>query len=85
VAYNGPMELAYRKVADTLAHFGAHMSDVVNQRVYVTSIDEPSAALQVRKAAYGGKDLPALSMVEISRLALPQLKFEVVVIARLDT
>jgi 2-iminobutanoate/2-iminopropanoate deaminase len=78
------MELAYRNVADTLAHFGADMSDVVEQRVYVTNIDEASAALHVRKAAYGGKDLPASSMVEVSRLALPQLKFEVAVVARLD-
>lgn len=78
------MELAYRNVAGTLAHFGAAMSDVVEQRVYVTNIDEASAALEVRKAAYGGKDLPASSMVEVSRLALPQLKFEVAVIARLD-
>lgn len=78
------MELAYRNVAGALAHFGAAMSDVVEQRVYVTNIDEASAALEVRKAAYGGKDLPASSMVEVSRLALPQLKFEVAVIARLD-
>jgi len=79
----GQMELAYRNVADTLAHFGARMSDVVEQRVYVTNIDEASSALEVRKAAYGGKDLPASSMVEVSKLALPQLKFEVAVTARL--
>ena len=78
------MELAYRNVAETLAHFGARMSDVVEQRVYVTDIDEASAALEVRKAAYGGKDLPTSTMVEVSRLALPQLKFEVAVVARLN-
>lgn len=78
------MELAYRNVAGTLAHFGASMSDVVEQRVYVTNIDEASAALEVRKAAYGGKNLSASSMVEVSGLALPQLKFEVAVVARLD-
>ncbi len=79
------MELAYRNVAETLAHFNAAMSDVVEQRVYVTNIDEASAALAVRKAAYGGKDLPASTMVEVSQLALPQLKFEVAVVARLTT
>jgi 2-iminobutanoate/2-iminopropanoate deaminase len=78
------MELAYQNVAATLAHFGATMADVVEQRVYVTSIDEAAAALEVRKAAYGGKDLPASTMVEVSRLALPQLKFEVAVIARVQ-
>jgi 2-iminobutanoate/2-iminopropanoate deaminase len=80
----GQMELSYRNVAGTLAQFGVSMSDVVEQRVYVTDIDEASAAAEVRKAAYGGKDLPASSMVEVSRLALPQLKFEVAVVARLD-
>ena len=79
------MELAYRNVAETLAHFNAAMSDVVEQRVYVTNIDEASAALAVRKAAYGGKDLPASTMVEVSKLALPQLKFELAVVARLTT
>ena len=49
------MELAYRNVAETLAHFNATMSDVVEQRVYVTDIDEASAALEVRKTAYGGQ------------------------------
>jgi 2-iminobutanoate/2-iminopropanoate deaminase len=77
------MELAYRNVAETLGHFNAAMSDVVEQRVYVTNIDEASAALEVRKAAYGGKDLPASTMVEVSKLALPQLKCEVAVVARL--
>jgi len=78
------MELAYRNVAETLAHFGARMSDAVEQRVYVTNIDEAAAALEVRKAAYGGKDLPTSTMVEVSRLALPQPKFEVAVVARLN-
>lgn len=78
------MELAYRNVAETLAHFGARMSDVVEQRVYVTNIEEASAALEVRKAAYGVKDLPTSTMVEVSRLAMPQLKFEVAVVARLN-
>lgn len=30
------MELAYRTVAKTLAHFNATMSDLVEQRVYVS-------------------------------------------------
>ena len=71
-------------VAATLAHFGADMSHVVEQRVYVTNIDEASAALEVRKSAYGGKNLPASTMVKVSKLVMPQLKCEVAVVARLD-
>jgi enamine deaminase RidA (YjgF/YER057c/UK114 family) len=40
----GQMELGYRTVAETLAHLDAAMSDVVEQRVYVASLDEASAA-----------------------------------------
>jgi enamine deaminase RidA (YjgF/YER057c/UK114 family) len=78
------MEVAYRNIAETLAHFGAEMSNVVQQRVYVTDIDEASAALEVRKAAFGGKDLPASTMVEVSKLVMPPLKCEVEIVARLD-
>lgn len=49
------MELAYRNVAETLAHFAATMSDVLEQWVYVTSINEAAAVLDVRKAAYVGQ------------------------------
>lgn len=78
------MELAYRTVAETLAHFGATMADVVEQRVYVTNIDEALAAAEVRKAAFGVENLPASTMVEVSKLVIPQLKFEVAVVARLS-
>ena len=40
------MELAYGNVTDTLAYFGARMSDVVEQRAYATNLDEASAALE---------------------------------------
>src|SRR5258708_40115088 len=68
------MELAYRNVAETLAHFNAGMSDVVEQRVYVTSIDEASAALEVRKAAYGGKGIRASTVGQGKRAALTRVR-----------
>jgi 2-iminobutanoate/2-iminopropanoate deaminase len=76
--------LAYRNIAETLAHFGADMSHVVDQKVYVTDIDAAMGALEVRKAAYPQGGLPASAMVEVSRLALPQAKVEISVIARRD-
>jgi enamine deaminase RidA (YjgF/YER057c/UK114 family) len=78
------LDVAYSNVAETLGHFGADMSKVVEQRVYVTDIDEASEALEVRKAAFAGTDLPASTMVEVSKLVMPQLKCEVAVVARLD-
>ena len=78
------MELAYRNVAGMLAHFGASMSDVVEQRVYATSIDQAPPRWRYARPPTGGKNLPASSMVEVSGLALPQLKFEVAVVTRQD-
>jgi len=78
------MALAYRNIADTLAHFGADMSHVVEQKVFVTDIDAAMAAMPVRKAAYAGSQPPASTMVEVSRLGLPQAKVEISVIARKD-
>ena len=78
------MALAYRNIADTLAHFGADMSHVVEQKVFVTDIDAAMAAMPVRKAAYAGSQPPASTMVEVSRLGLPRAKVEISVIARKD-
>ena len=78
------MALAYRNVAETLAHFGATMANVVEQVVYVTDIAAASAALDVRKAAFPPGQLPASTMIEVRGLALPQLKIEIRVTARLD-
>src|SRR4051794_15715230 len=64
--------LAYRNIAETLAHFGLDMSTVVDQKVYVTDIEAAMGAVEVRKAAFPNGNLPASTMVEISRLALPQ-------------
>ncbi len=79
------MALAYRNVAETLAHFGATMNNVVEQVVYVTDMIAASAAsLEARKAAFPPETLPASTMVEVRALALPQLKVEIRVTARLD-
>jgi enamine deaminase RidA (YjgF/YER057c/UK114 family) len=78
------MALAYQNIAETLAHFGADMSHVVEQKVFVTDIDAAIAALPVRKAAFTGGQPPASTMVEVSRLGLPRAKVEISVIARKD-
>ncbi|HET6964179.1 MAG TPA: Rid family hydrolase, partial [Acidimicrobiales bacterium] len=75
--------LAYRNIGETLAHFGSSLADVVDQKVFVTDVDEALAATQARTAAFGGALLPASTMVEVSKLALPQAKVEISVTARL--
>ncbi len=78
------MALAYQNIAETLAHFGADLSHVVEQKVFVTDIDAAMAALPVRKAAFAGGPPPASTMVEVTRLGLPRAKVEISVTARKD-
>lgn len=78
------MAVAYKNVAETLGHFDATMANVVAQTVYVTDMAAATAAADVRKAAFPKGQLPASTMVEVSALALDQLKVEITVIARLD-
>ena len=76
------IDLAYRNIAETLEHFGASLGDVVDQHVFVTDLDAATAATEARKAAFGGKDLPASTMVEVTKLALAEAKVEISVTAR---
>jgi enamine deaminase RidA (YjgF/YER057c/UK114 family) len=78
------MAVAYRNIAETLAHFGLDMSAVVDQKVYVTDIEAAMAVVEARKAAFPSGGLPASTMVEVSRLALPQARVEISVTARRD-
>src|SRR5262245_60716648 len=56
------MTLAYRNIAETLAHFGLDMSAVVDQKVYVTDIEAAMAVVEARKVAFPRGGLPASTM-----------------------
>jgi 2-iminobutanoate/2-iminopropanoate deaminase len=77
------MRLAYEMIGRVLGSFGATLADVVDQTVFVTDIDAAFAAGQVRLDAYAsaGGDLPASAMVQVARLAHPDLKVEIKAVA----
>jgi 2-iminobutanoate/2-iminopropanoate deaminase len=77
-------KLAYANIADTLAHFGADMSQVVEQSIFVTDMDAAIAARETRKLAFPAGALPISTMVEVTRLVLPEAKVEIGVVARVD-
>jgi len=62
---------------------GASMADVVKVTVYVTDMDYLDVIAPVR-LKYFPKDGPASAIVEVSRLALPDLKVEIEAIAAVD-
>jgi enamine deaminase RidA (YjgF/YER057c/UK114 family) len=64
------LRLAYQNVAETLAHFGATLGDVVAQTVFVTDLDHAFACGDVRQAAFANLGFPTSAMVEVSKLAI---------------
>ena len=83
-SFEDELTTAYRNIEETLRHFGAELTNVVEQTIYVTDIDDGIATRPLRKAMFGGTDLPASTMVQISKLAIPDARVEVTVVARLD-
>jgi 2-iminobutanoate/2-iminopropanoate deaminase len=81
------MRLAYQTIARILDTVGATLADVVDQTVFVTDIDAAFAVGHVRLEAYGaaGDSLPASAMVEVARLAHPDMKVEIKAIAVLPS
>jgi 2-iminobutanoate/2-iminopropanoate deaminase len=62
---------------------GASMADVVKVTVYVTNMDYLDVITPVR-LKYFPEDGPASAIVEVSRLALPDVKVEIEAIAALE-
>ncbi len=70
------MKLAYAAIRRTLDHFGASLSDVVNERIYTTDMESLIKAQEARKQIYG-KWLPAATWVEVKRLYRTEAKLEI--------
>ena len=81
---------AYANIAKTLAGFGADMSNVVKETVFVTDmsgpVGSPDAPFEVyaamRHEIYDGRGAEvAQSLVQVTGLVMPQLMVEIEVIA----
>jgi 2-iminobutanoate/2-iminopropanoate deaminase len=72
----------FANLEDVLRHAGADFSKVVKFTIYVTDIDGYRAALAGERAFMTGA--PASTLVEVSRLASPELLVEAEAIVALD-
>src|ERR1700732_3493798 len=63
---------------------GAGLGDVCWLQIFVTNIDDRLSMDGVRRRFFGETDLPAATMVEVSRLALPGAVVEVNAIAVIE-
>jgi enamine deaminase RidA (YjgF/YER057c/UK114 family) len=66
-----------------LNQFGGDLQDVIRTRIFVTNIDEWEAIGRVH-GEFFSKIKPATTMVEVSRLIIPEAKVEIEFSAILD-
>jgi enamine deaminase RidA (YjgF/YER057c/UK114 family) len=78
------MRAAYASVARALEMFGAGMSDVVDETLYVTdTMAAATCAREVRAEVYGEAFEVASSLIGVSALGSPDLKIEIKCVAHL--
>ncbi len=74
-------KLAYANMQYVLSQFGADMSNVVDETMFVTSMEEffadVEAVYTAREEAYGSKPEACQTLLQVSGLALPALKVEI--------
>jgi 2-iminobutanoate/2-iminopropanoate deaminase len=73
-------EQVFKNLEAALAAAGAKFSDVVKMNTYVTDMEKAPAVREVR-ARYFGESTPASTLVQVVRLARPELMLEIEVIA----
>ena len=77
---------AYASVSTVLAEFGATMSDVVDETLFVTDVGAAMANIEAlfaaRADAYGGDPDVAQTLLQVSGLVMPELEVEIKCVAQ---
>ncbi len=73
-------EQVFRNLEAALSAAGAKFADVVKMNTHVTDMEKAPAVREVR-ARYFGEATPASTLVQVVRLARPELMLEIEVIA----
>jgi 2-iminobutanoate/2-iminopropanoate deaminase len=79
-AMPGAIKNVYGELQQVLAHYGLTFAHVVKENLYTTDLEAVKANLPARRAYYG-KDFPAATWVQVSRLYEPGHVLEVELIA----
>lgn len=78
------IEVIFANMRRMLEDVGAALSDICWLQIFVTNIDDRLALDPIRRQFFGENEMPAATMVEVSRLALPGAVVEVNAIAVLE-
>ncbi|MDQ3971919.1 MAG: RidA family protein [Thermoproteota archaeon] len=77
------MRQAYTNIQKVLAQYGATMNNIVDETLFVTDMDAAfSAAVKCRENVFSGIPVVASTIVQIQRLAFPDLLIEIRCVAR---
>ena len=78
------MRQAYTNIQKVLAQYGATMDNVVDEVLFVTDMDAAfAAAVKCRREVFSGTPVVASTIVQIQRLAFPELLIEIRCVAKL--
>ena len=78
------MRQAYNNIQKILEQYGATMDNVVEEILFVTDMDTAfAAATKCRREIFSGTPIVASTIVQIQRLAFPELMIEIRCIAKL--
>jgi enamine deaminase RidA (YjgF/YER057c/UK114 family) len=78
------IEQIFVNMRSVLDGLGAELGDICWIQIFVTNIDDRLGMDAVRRRYFGETELPAATMVEVSRLALPGSVVEVNAIAVIE-
>lgn len=77
------MRAAYANIGKVLAQHGATIENVVEETLYVVDMDAAfHARVKMKDEVFGGNPVLASTIVQIERLAFPQLMIEIRCIAK---
>ena len=77
------MRAAYANIGKVLAQYGATMDNIVDEILFVTDIDAAfPARAKMKQEVFSGSPVLGSTIVQIQRLAFPQLMIEIRCIAR---
>ena len=77
------MRQAYANIQKVLAEFKATMDNVVDEVLFVTDMDAAfAAAVKCRQEVFSGTPVVASTIVQIERLAFPELMIEIRCVAK---
>ena len=78
------MRQAYENIQKLLTQYGATLKNVVDEVLFVTDMDAAfAAAVKCRQEIFSGSPVIASTIVQIQRLAFPELMIEIKCIAKI--